>query len=87
MVITSDIAAVGVVIREPNSARIAVLTLLIGVTATAGTAAGFSTGSALWGIVAALSACLLDVALLALMFRWTWLRTKTMSAMHGITRL
>jgi DNA-directed RNA polymerase subunit RPC12/RpoP len=70
-----------VVDRAVTSIRLAVLLGLI----TLGATAGFSKNSLPWGIAWGIGTALGGVALLLLIFKWRWLRRKTMGAMDWIT--
>jgi hypothetical protein len=73
------------VIHRPTAGRIAVLAILLSVGATFGTAAGFTADSAVVGGIWGLGAIFGSAIVLTLVFRWSWLQSKTMKAMHHIS--
>jgi hypothetical protein len=81
----SDMVGKPRVIRGLNEIRVAALLALLGVAVAVGSTAGFQQSSVLAGMIWGIGAFFVGAGFVALLYRWSWLRAKTMSAMHALT--
>lgn len=73
------------VVRGITEARIAVLLVLVALSIGVGVTAGFEENSVVIGVGCGLVAFFVVMGLLALVYRWGWLRHKAMALMHLVT--